>query len=317
MVIARDEGEALVYGAGHVEPIGRADEQRDALFASLDEIGTSLALVSVNQPGVLGLPEGEGPAVARDANDELLALCASSGGRVVGLATLPWLSPSAAVEELERVVALGMRGAMVCSNICGQAVDRPLFEPILEAASRLSAPLLLHPTLPLSAGHLNDYKGLLAAAGYLFDTSTAAARLILSGVPERLPELAVVLSHSGSLLPALAGRLDEEWRRGGLELPAGAEGPPSELLKWLYSDTAGGSTRAVEACISLLGANRVMFGSDYPFWNAEHAWSVFSALSLSREDREMIASETAVQLFGVSAASTSAEPDDVAPAGRE
>ena len=154
------------------------------------------------------------------------------------------------------------------SNVCGDPVDAPLFEPILDAASVLRAPLLLHPTLPLTAGHLNQYKGLLAAVGYLFDTTTAAARLLLSGVFDRLPDLAVVLGHSGSLLPALAGRMDEEWRRGGLELPPGADGPPSALLRRLYSDTAGGSAAAVEACIAVLGVDKVMFGSDYPFWSA-------------------------------------------------
>jgi len=301
MIIDRDHRDAIVYGAGHTEPMRNADEQREALFAALDEIGTDVALVSINQPGVLGLPEDDGIAIARDANDELLALAGSSGGRITGLATLAWQRPGAAVEELERVVALGMRGAMVLSNMCGDPVDAPLFEPILEAASTLRAPLLLHPTLPLTAGHLNQYKGLLAAVGYLFDTTTAAARLLLSGVFDRLPDLAVVLGHSGSLLPALAGRLDEEWRRGGLELPPGADGPPSALLRRLYSDTAGGSVAAVEACIAVLGVDKVMFGSDYPFWSARHASNVFSEMSLSPEEREKVSSTTALHLFGVSA----------------
>ena len=111
MIIDRDHRDAIVYGAGHVEPLRNADEQREALFAALDEIGTDVALVSINQPGVLGLPEEDGIAIARDANDELLALAGSSGGRITGLATLAWRRPGAAVEELERVVALGMRGA--------------------------------------------------------------------------------------------------------------------------------------------------------------------------------------------------------------
>jgi len=302
MIIPWEKGEALSYGGGHVEPIGPEEGQWERLFEALDTVGTDVALVSINQPGVLGLPVNDGDAVARDANDELLALAASSGGRVVGMATLPWLKPEAAAAELERTAGLGMRGAMVHSNLCGEAVDAPRFAPVLETAAAVHAPLLLHPTLPLSAPHLNDYKGLLAAVGYLFDTTTAATRLLLSGVPVRLPDLGVVLAHSASLLPALAGRLDEEWRRGGLALPAGVDGPPSELLRFLYSDTAGGSVTAVAACMALLGVDRVMFGSDYPFWTAEAAGAVFAGLPLSEEEREMVAGETAVALFGLSPA---------------
>ena len=60
-----------------------------------------------------------------------------------------------------------------------------------------------------------------------------------------------------------------------------------------------------------------MFGSDYPFWNAEHAWGVFSALSLSREDRDMISSETALRLFDISPGRASAEPDEGSSASKE
>lgn len=299
MLTGRAGAEALVYGSGHVEPTGPAEGQRERLFGAFEEAGIDLALVSVNQPGVLGLPLEDAPGVARDVNDELLELVAGSGGRVVGLATLAWQVPDAAVEELARATALGMRGAMICSNICGEPIDSPRFRPILDAASSLRAPLLLHPTLPLSAPHLADHKGLLAAAGYLFDTTTAATRLLLSGIPQELPELGVILAHSASLLPALASRLDEEWQRGGLALPDGVDGPPSELLRWLYSDTVGGSAAAVHACISLLGLERVMFGSDYPFWPAARASEVFAALSLSGAERDEVASETAIALFGL------------------
>lgn len=292
-------GDALVYGGGHVEPIPPAGGQWERLYEALDEAHVDVALVSVNQPGVLGLAVEEASAVARDANDELAELASRSGGRVVGIATLPWQVPDAAVAELERVMAGGMRGAMICSNICGEPIDHPRFRPVLEAASTLRAPLLLHPTLPLSAPHVEDHRGLLAAVGYLFDTTTAATRLLVSGVPQDLPELAVVLAHSASLLPALAGRLDEEWRRGGLKLPDSVDSPPSELLRWLYSDTAGGSVSAVQACIALLGADRVMFGSDYPFWTAGHAARVFAELSVAERDREKMASETALALYGL------------------
>lgn len=307
MVTGRPGSDILVYGAGHIEPIGPAEGQRERLFHAFDEAGIDLALVSVNQPGVLGLPLEEAPAVARDANDELLEIAAGSNGRVVGLGALPWQLPDAAVEELERVIGLGMRGAMACSNVCGEAIDGARFRPILRAANDLGVPLLLHPTLPLSAPQLSDHKGLLTAVGYLFDTTTAATRLIASGVPQELPGLGVILAHSASLLPALAGRLDEEWRRGGLALPDGLEGPPSALLRWLYSDTAGGSAAAVHACISLIGVDRVMFGSDYPFWTAARAIDVFAGLSLSKVEREKVAGETALALFGLAPASAPAD----------
>jgi len=135
MIIDRDHRDAIVYGLA--TPSRCATQMSNGKRSSRrsTRIGTDVALVSINQPGVLGLRRMTAIAIARDANDELLALAGSSGGRITGLARWRWQRPGRRSEELERVVALGMRGAMVLSNMCGDPVDAPLFEPILEAAS--------------------------------------------------------------------------------------------------------------------------------------------------------------------------------------
>src|SRR5437588_13063770 len=55
-------------------------------------------------------------------------------------------------------------------------------------------------------------RGLVPLLGFRFDTSTSVARMVLSGVFERLPRLTMVLGHLGGTLPYLIQRLDNGYR---------------------------------------------------------------------------------------------------------
>jgi predicted TIM-barrel fold metal-dependent hydrolase len=256
-------------------------------------------VLSINQPGVIGLPPGQAGRVARAANDELAELAAGSGGRVRGLATLPWQCPVEAAAELRRAVGLGLRGAMACSNVAGRALDEPEFAPVFAAAEEQEVPLLLHPTLPLCVPTLGDY-GLACPVGFLVDTTTAVLRLILSGLFDRQPRLKLVICHAGGLLPQLAGRLDLEQRRGILSGGHDRRGRlSSDYLSLLYTDTAGGSPAAVESALQLFGPNHVMFGSDAPFWNHADGLQLLDQLAVAPAQLDDIRGRTAVELFGL------------------
>ena len=131
-------------------------------------------------------------------------------------------------------------------------------------------PLLLHPTVPAQVSALSTH-GLICAAGFLFDTTTAILRMIFAGTFERHPGLKMILAHAGSLLPLLMGRLDREYARNALPCPLPRGRRPSDYLRRLHTDTIAGSPRALELAIELLGADRVCFGSDYPFGSQQQA----------------------------------------------
>lgn len=289
--------EVLFYNSQYGEPLPPQDDDWTRLQEKLAEQGVDVGIVSINQPGVIGFQKSDASAIARDANDELSDLVRGSGGRTIGLATLPWEEPSEALAELERVAQLGLKGAMLFSSIAGQPVDADKFDPVLDAAATMRLPLLLHPILPISVDSLIEYQVLVPAVGFLFDTTTAALRLISKGVLVKRPALKIILGHSGSLLPALVGRLDREWdrMRERTQLP----GRPSDLIRQLYTDTVAGSLPNLRWCIDVFGVDRIMFGSDFPFWKLDEGVALLDTAPLSPQERRAIQADTAMQVFSI------------------
>jgi aminocarboxymuconate-semialdehyde decarboxylase len=159
-------------------------------------------------------------------------------------------------------------------------------------------PLLLHPTVPAQVSALTEH-GLICAAGFLFDTTTAILRMIFAGTLERHAGLKIILAHAGSLLPLLTGRIDREYARNALPcaLPDGRQ--PGDYVRRLYTDTIAGSPRALELAVELLGADRVCFGSDYPFGNQKEALDLVKATSLPAEVVSAICGQNATELFAL------------------
>lgn len=306
----------LDFGDGYVERIDARLAEPERLLESLQRARIDMAVVSINQPGVLKLAPSEARAVARDANDELAELVGAGKGAVEGLATLPWQATDDAVDELGRAASLGLKGAMACSNVAGRPLDDPAFDATFEAAASLSMPLLLHPTLPAQVSALSEH-GLICAAGFLFDTTTAILRMVFAGTFDRHPGLKMILAHAGSLLPLLMGRLDREYARKALPRPLPESQRPSDYLGRLYTDTIAGSPGALELAIGLLGADRVCFGSDYPFGNQQQALELVLAAALPGETVSAICWDNAARLFDLKPIPTAdAEEPDAAKQAR-
>ena len=101
------------------------------------------------------------------------------------------------------------------------------------------------------------------------EVTIAAMRLIFSGVIERHPGARLVLSHGGGTLPYLAGRLDLAYHAPKYEANpacrANITKPPSHYLTQFYYDTVVASPASLRFLIDLVGADRVMFGTDFPY----------------------------------------------------
>jgi predicted TIM-barrel fold metal-dependent hydrolase len=205
------------------------------------------------------------------------------------------VAPETVPEELERAMGLGLRGAILYSNVGGRSLDAPEFRQVFEAAARLDAPLLLHPTYPLSAASVNVH-ALIPVIGFLFDTTTATMRLILDGVYDRHPDLKLILGHVGSVIPYIVGRLDYESSRipGGL---GALETLPSEHIRRLYVDTVSAWPPAMQLVVDYLGADRVLYATDHPYWDPAKTNDALAQLHLSDEDRYAIETGNAKRLL--------------------
>lgn len=291
-----DGQEALVdCGGGLIYPLLPGLTDPEGHLARMDAQGITTRLLSAPPPGVAGLSRADSIAVAREANDELAALHGSTGGRLRGLAVLPLQHPDAAAEELVRAAGLGLAGAQLLSNAEGRALDGPECRDLFAAAAQADFPLVIHPTLPIDRTAV-DAPGLLTTLGFLFDTSACAARLVMSGIFDRHPDLKLLLPHVGSTFPLLLGRFDYEFELMGITLPF--PGRPSEHLRRLYLDCVCDSPAALRLAVETFGANRIMFGSDDPYWSAERAMRTLEGANLSTADVEQIRFGTAQTLFG-------------------
>ena len=211
------------------------------------------------------LPPQQGAAWSRAQNEGMAASLADAGGKHAGLATVPLQAPALAAEELRfAVTSLGLRGAMIDPNALGRALGDRAFDPFWSAAADLGAPVMLHPFL-LEAVERFGRHYLHNLVGYPFETTLAAGSLILGGTLDRFPSLDVVLVHGGGFLPYHVGRFD----RGHVARPeARADGAslPSGYLRRFHYDTLVQFPAALAYLAQVVGADRVLLGSDHPFW---------------------------------------------------
>jgi aminocarboxymuconate-semialdehyde decarboxylase len=171
--------------------------------------------------------------------------------------------PKLALQELDRAAALpGIRGVYLGTNIRGRELSEPDFFLVYERMEALKLPLLLHPIDVVGAQRLAPfYLGNLL--GNPFDSAVAAAHLIFGGVLDRFKRLTVCLPHAGGAFPYLVGRLSRGWKvRSECKH---LHRPPSAYLRRFTYDTITHSPEALRYLIGLVGADRVMIGSDYCF----------------------------------------------------
>jgi predicted TIM-barrel fold metal-dependent hydrolase len=298
-VVVNDSRRMVHYADSRAAAYPLLDEMvdLDRKLQAMDAGGIDVSVLSVNIPGIDCFDADEAPSIARAVNDELADLVASHKDRLEAFAALPMQVPEAAATELTRAVGAGLRGAMLYSNVAGRSLDEPAFRVVFSAAAEADAPLLIHPTYPLSAATLDVY-ALIPVVGFMFDTSTAILRLVLDGLFERHADLKVIMGHVGGVVPYLLGRIDYESSRipGGLGSLTVA---PSEHLRKLYVDTVSAWPPALNLAIDVLGIDKILFASDHPFWDPQRTHEALAALGLGAEEMGAIHSGNAVRLLGL------------------
>jgi aminocarboxymuconate-semialdehyde decarboxylase len=231
----------------------------------MDDTGVDVHVLSAT-PQTYLYNQGEelSATLAAIQNDQMARHIAAHPTRFMGIATLPMASPKRAADELKRAMTkLGLRGAMFASNVKGVNLDDPSFEPLWATAEELGAFMFVHPNNVAGADRLKSYY-LANLIGNPLDTTIAAVSLYFGGVMDRYPKLKVMLAHGGGFTPYQAAR----WEHGWVVRPEPKKNiktQPKNIAGRFFYDTILHSDKTLEAMIGLVGADRVMLGSDYPY----------------------------------------------------
>jgi aminocarboxymuconate-semialdehyde decarboxylase len=262
--IDADGGVLDVAGVAYrVFPTGGFDIPRR--LKDMDDAGVDVHVLSATpQTYLYGLGDELSPIVAAIQNDQIAKHVAAHPTRFLGIGTLPIAQPQKAADELRRIVTkLGLKGAMFASNIQGRNLDDPGFEPLWATAQELGAFMFVHPNNIAGADRLKSYY-LANLIGNPLDTTIAAASLYFGGVMDRYPKMKVMLAHGGGFTPYQAAR----WEHGWAVRPEPKKNIPKQPVniagRFIY-DTILHSAQTLEAMIGLVGVDKVMLGSDYPY----------------------------------------------------
>ncbi len=291
----------------------------EARLRMMDQFPGYVQILSLPLPPleVLAGPD-RSPELARVANDAMADLVDRYSDRFVGfVAALPMNNPDAAVAEADRATTdLGATGVQIFTNVEGKPVDSPEYLPLFELMSRRDLPVWVHPTRPPTQP---DYPtesrskyDIWWTFGWPYETSVFMARLVFSGLFDRLPNVKILTHHMGGMVPYFEGRvgwgLDQLGRRTDSEEDMLARRRlakrPLDYFRMFYADTAlYGAVPATECGIAFFGAERVFFGTDYPFDPEEGVLCIretiraVQAASVSHEMRERIFETNARRLL--------------------
>lgn len=243
-------------------------------------------------------------SIARDFNDRVAEVTKQYPDRFRAFALLPLQDPTAAAAELERCMTkLGMIGSHFVGRRLtdGAFTDEARFADLWACADRLRASFYLHPT-ETCVDSAALYAGVPALNGPTWswgvDTATYILRFIFNGMFDAYPNVNVICGHMGEMLPYNLGRTDARWKLA----PMGSKnkGLPSDYFRRnLYFTISGNFYEpALRCAIESVGADRILFGTDYPFESNDEASSFLEKANISEEDKRKICYENAQRLLG-------------------
>ena len=234
----------------------------DGLIERVKSDGLDGAVVSVPPPLFRpDLSKSERASYTQLVNDSLLSACRAHQSVLRPFAYLPVEDPELAADvasHLDHNWAGAVAGTEL--GVLSYASDR--YDALWQALSDTKLPLFIHPGT--SPDRRLDPFYLSNLLGNPVETTIAAANLIFAGVMHRFPGLKVILAHGGGCVAALCGR----WQQGEATNRPGIAKltlKPLDAVRMFYVDSLVHSSAYLTAIIDIIGADRILLGSDWPF----------------------------------------------------
>ncbi|HTN73412.1 MAG TPA: amidohydrolase family protein [Methylomirabilota bacterium] len=279
-------------GEGAYDPAAR--------IKALDEMSIDLQAIS---PSPILLFYWEEPAVAahfsRKQNEAIQDIVKKYPDRFVGFGSVPLQNVSEAIAVANEAKSMGLKGLEIGHAVGERQLDDPIFETFFDAVQTLDMLLFVH---PLEGGVDADdpIAGMLGnVLQFPFRTTLMIERMILKGMFEKYPNLRLCLSHGGGLLAFNIWRLDHSYNLRP-DFKKIIPQRPSGYLKKLYFDSIVHSVTALQYLIQVVGADRVVIGTDYPMGMGDfEPVQKIKQLHVSAEERNQVLGANAARALNL------------------
>src|SRR6476661_7380144 len=292
-IVRNQDGVEVLKSRIGEEPVSKAFDDVEFHLARMDRQGVNTSVLSLlgafcwieSQPVEVSLP------LCRMVNDALSGLC-QKYERFNAFAALPLVDMSAAAAEFERALALpGVVGAQVPGNGFLTKKDAENMRPLLEVANRQRAIVFIHhgprpgDAFPKVSGDTDNARRRNGTLDMQASLSSVMVTLCLTDLLASYPDVTVVVHNLGGNLPYEVERMDH---RCLLDTPE-EELPSSRVRKAkVYVDCNSFGPRAIEAAVSLYGAERIVCGTDGTEFGCDWTRKALAEAQIGEEAREQI-----------------------------
>jgi len=232
-------------------------------------------------------------------NDHIAGIVNDFSDRFAGLGTLPMQDSGLSIKELERCKEIGLLGVQVGTHINEMNLDAPQIFDIFQAAQDLDLAVFVHPWDMMGSRDMPKY-WLPWLVGMPAETSRAITSMIFGGVMERLPKLRVAFAHGGGSFPATIGRIEHGFNVRPDLCAVDNDVNPKNYLGKFFLDSLVHDPRMLQYLVELMGEDKIMLGSDYPFpLGEEIPGTLIRDTELKEKVKEKILGENALSWLGV------------------
>jgi aminocarboxymuconate-semialdehyde decarboxylase len=301
----------LMRGEREFRPVYDACWNAARRLEEMDRDGVDLQVISAT-PILFAYdrPAEHAAECARLFNSLAREICAAGDGRLLSLCQVPLQDIDLACEVLSEAMQDGHVGVQIGSHVNGLNLDEEGIVTFLQHCADENAAVLVHPWDMLAKERTGKYM-MAWTVGMPAETQLGIVTMILGGAFDRLPEsLRICFAHGGGSFAFLLGRLDNAWRRRDV-VRGKSTALPSSYTNRFYVDSAVFDARALRLLVDVMGEDRVMLGSDYPFpLGEEHVGELIrGAGGFSDEARGGLLGGNAERYLGLVRASYSTQGD--------
>jgi 6-methylsalicylate decarboxylase len=285
-------------------PVGGLKPQAwtpESSLAFMDEAGIDVAILSISTPGIQLPDKNADRELARKCNELAATLISKHPKRFGAFASVPVSDIDEAIEEMTYALdVLKLDGVVLFTNSRSIYLGDKTMKSLFDELQQRKAVVYVHPNAsPDPAAHnLGITDNLIDFPG---DTTRAIAQMHYGGVFAATPDVKYIFSHAGGTVPYLAGRfaiVDEMNIMGDNS----KRGTAADTFRKLYWDTAlAWSDPVLHTLLQIAGANRILFGTDFPYLRKDIAVrskaNVANSKELSKKEKKRVMGRNALKLF--------------------